>query len=171
MPGDDEDGEGAEVHWVSGPEPPPPELLCPAWLLVGSRLRVRGRVRVCGRNAWDVVVTWRPGTRDTVTGAPSDRVEAVVDAEVGIVQRLTFYLGGKPVRRYELRDIAASDEEFRADLPPGLTVTRNTSPPGDFSDGGLAVASAIGRLAAAGAGRAARNLLHRFQGRQPEDGG
>jgi len=47
LPGDDEDHVDGRVHWVSGPEPPLPELLCPAWLLVGSRLQVRGRVRAC----------------------------------------------------------------------------------------------------------------------------
>jgi hypothetical protein len=103
---------------------------------------------------------------------------AVVDAERGIVRRLTFYIGGKPVQRCELRDITASDEEFRADLPPGLTVTEETGPPGGFRDGRpapppnlpLAIATAIGRQAAAEAGKAARNLLNHFQGRQPEDG-
>jgi len=103
---------------------------------------------------------------------------AVVDAEFGILRHLTFYIGGKPVRRYELRGITASDEEFRADLPPGLAVTDETSPRGDFRDGWpapppnlpLAIATAIGRQAAAEAGKAARNLLNHFQGRQPEDG-
>lgn len=88
MPGDDEDDVDGQVHWVSGPEPPLPELLCPAWLLTGSRLQVRGRVRACGRDAWDVLVTRRPGTRGAVTGELSGRFEAVVDAELGIVLRL-----------------------------------------------------------------------------------
>jgi hypothetical protein len=60
---------------------------------------------------------------------------AVVDAELGIVRRLTFYIGGNPVQRHELRDITASDEEFRADLPPGLTVPEETGPPGGVGDG------------------------------------
>jgi hypothetical protein len=68
--------------------------------------------------------------------------------------------GGKPVRRYELRGITVSDEEFRVDLPPGLTVTEETSPRGDFRDGRptpppnlpLAIATVIGRQAAAEAG-------------------
>ena len=103
---------------------------------------------------------------------------AVVDAEFGIVRRLTFYIGGKPVQRYELRGITASDEEFRADLPPGLTITEETGPRDDFRDGRpppppnlpLALATAIGRQAAADAGKVARNLLNHFRGRQPEDG-
>ena len=102
---------------------------------------------------------------------------AVVDAEFGIVRRLTFYIGGKPVQRYELRGITASDEEFRADLPPGLTITEETGPRDDFRDGRppppnlpLAIATAIGRQAAVEAGKAARNLLNHFRGREPEDG-
>src|SRR5258707_1317505 len=57
---DDVDG---SVHWISGPEPPIRELLCPAWLLESSRLEVRGPVRACGRDALDVVVTRRPSVR------------------------------------------------------------------------------------------------------------
>jgi hypothetical protein len=33
---------GGDVHWVSGPEPPLPELLCPAWLLISLTGRTRG---------------------------------------------------------------------------------------------------------------------------------
>jgi hypothetical protein len=36
---DDDDPDGS-VHWISGPEPPLPRLLCPAWLL-GPRMRAR----------------------------------------------------------------------------------------------------------------------------------
>src|SRR5215469_214920 len=76
---DDEDDEG-EVHWVSGPEPPVRRLLCPAWLLESSRLEVRGRVRVCGREALDVVAAARPDQHGAA--------EAAVDAELGILLRL-----------------------------------------------------------------------------------
>jgi hypothetical protein len=102
---------------------------------------------------------------------------AVIDAELGIIQRLTYYIGGKPVHRSELRDITASDEEFRTDLPPGLTVTEETSRFGDSRNGPpapvsipLAIATAIGRQAATEAGKAARNLLNRLEGHQPQDG-
>ena len=37
-------GEDPDVHWVEGPQPPLPMLLCPAWLLRSSRLEVRGHV-------------------------------------------------------------------------------------------------------------------------------
>jgi hypothetical protein len=55
---------------------------------------------------------------------------AVVDAELGILLSLTSYLGGQPVRRYELRDIAgpASPGDFRVHLPSGLRVEQETDP-------------------------------------------
>jgi hypothetical protein len=37
---------------------------------------------------------------------------AAVDAELGILLSLTSYLDGKPVRRYELRDISGGDGDF-----------------------------------------------------------
>ena len=55
---------------------------------------------------------------------------AVVDAELGILLSLTSYLGGQPVRRYELRDIAraASPGDFCVHLPAGLRVEQETDP-------------------------------------------
>jgi hypothetical protein len=83
----------------------------------------------------------------------------------------------KPVQRFELRGISAADQEFRADIPPGLPVTEETSPFSDLRPSrvspppGLpvAIATAIGRQAAKEAGKAARNLLNRLQARQPDD--
>ncbi len=69
LPGEDVDDEDGSVHWISGPEPPIRELLCPAWLLESSRLEVRGRVRACGRDALDVVVTRRPSVRGNTLSA------------------------------------------------------------------------------------------------------
>lgn len=170
MPGDDEDDVAGEVHWVSGPEPPLPELLCPAWLLVGSRLQVRGRVRACGRDAWDVLVTRRPGTGRAVTGRLPGRVEAVVDAELGIVLRL-------------VRDAEAPDPEVtelvRLDLGVVTDPASFAPPPGSrlgeslgeaFGGGGSA-----GRAARMVAGMAAGGLgawiRHSQSGRPPAAGG
>ena len=77
---DDDEDEDGERHWISGPEPPVRRLLCPAWLLESSRLEVRGRVRVCGREALDVVASARPDRHRSA--------EAAVDAELGILLRL-----------------------------------------------------------------------------------
>jgi hypothetical protein len=85
---DDADSDG-EVHWISGPEPPLRDLLCPAWLLTGSRLEVRGRVRACGRDALDIVVTARPSFHHRfASDLRHGPVEAVVDAELGILLRV-----------------------------------------------------------------------------------
>jgi hypothetical protein len=55
---------------------------------------------------------------------------AVVDAELGILLSLTSYLGGRPVRRYELRNVAGpvSPGDFRVHLPPGLRLEQETDP-------------------------------------------
>lgn len=55
---------------------------------------------------------------------------AVVDAELGILLRLTSYLGGKPVQRDELRDITTTAGDFRVDIPPDLPVSEETGPTG-----------------------------------------
>lgn len=64
---DVQDGDG-EVHWVSGPEPPLPDLLCPAWLLISSHLELRRPARAgATRSGWR-----RPGARGaTATGSGS----------------------------------------------------------------------------------------------------
>jgi hypothetical protein len=137
-----------------------------------------GQAYALARDVRPVVVRVELAAYDVLSTMMFPAAVAVVDAELGIVQRLTFYIGGKPVQRYELRDITASDQEFRADLPPGLTVTEETGPLGGLGAGRLtpppnlplAIATAIGRHAAAEAGKAARNLLNHLQGRQPEDG-
>ena len=126
LPALDEDRGG---HWISGPEPPLPMLLCPAWLLRSSRLEVLGHVIACGRDALHVVATERPGIGQPVTPVRAGRTEALVDAELGILLSLTSYLGGQPVRRYELRDISgpASPGDFRVHLPPALRVEQELS--------------------------------------------
>src|SRR5258706_11648515 len=63
LPGEDVDEVEGSVHWVSGPEPPIRELLCPAWLLESSRLEMQGRVRAGRLVAPDVVGATRPGPR------------------------------------------------------------------------------------------------------------
>lgn len=81
---------GGLVHWVGGLEPPLPRLLCPAWLLEGSVLQAQGRVRWCGREAFDVAVTMRPGHRRGRASAdgPPLRLRVLVDAELGILLRI-----------------------------------------------------------------------------------
>ena len=114
--------------------PPFPELFCPSELLSGLTLEMPGPVMACGRNALVVVATPRadighvPGLRSVLF----DRLEMIVDAELGIVLRQTWYNGDTQVMRSEFRDVAplpADGNEFLLDVPPGIRV--------DHSDGGL----------------------------------
>ncbi len=85
-------GEDRDVHWVEGPQPPLPMLLCPAWLLRSSRLEVRGHVTACDRDALHVVATERPSFVDPIrlNRLRPGRTEALVDAELGILLRVAW---------------------------------------------------------------------------------
>ena len=51
--------------------------------------------------------------------------EGVVDAELGVLLRLTCYVDGKPATRTELRDVGPGPVEpgvFRLSAPPGVRV-------------------------------------------------
>src|SRR6266567_4047339 len=107
---DDDEDEDGERHWISGPEPPVRRLLCPAWLLESSRLEVRGRVRVCGREALDVVASARPDRHRSA--------EAAVDAELGILLRLAERGSGDEPDVLEMvtADFDARSEEHTSEL-------------------------------------------------------
>ncbi len=120
---DDDDADGS-VHWVSGPEAPLPELLCPARLLEDSVLKVQGRVRACGRDAFDVAI-WRPGRRGQPAGAgeASEPVRVWADAELGILLRIAEPGdGGLP----EVTELVS------ADFDPVIDPARFAPPPGSL---------------------------------------
>lgn len=121
---DDDDPDGS-VHWISGPEVPLAELLCPAWLLEDSALEVLGHARACGRDALDVAVTRprRPGAGETSTP-----VRALVDAELGIVLRLAEPGDGAELDVTEL---------VSADFDPVIDPARFAPPPGSRVAEGL----------------------------------
>ncbi len=48
---------------------------------------------------------------------------AVIDAGLGIIVRLSYYLGSTPVWRHGLRDLSTTAGDFGVDIPAGLTVT------------------------------------------------
>jgi hypothetical protein len=152
LPRDDEDGTYGAVQWPSRPEPPLPELLCPGWLLAGSRLEVRGRTRVCDRDGWEVVLTRRAGSGRRVTGMLGRRTEAVVDAELGIVLRLVRQAGGP---QQEVTELVSLDVDPVTDpqlfAPPAGS--RDGEPSGEGPGGGPGRAAAtIAGLAAGGLG-------------------
>jgi hypothetical protein len=116
---------GEAGHLIGGAEPPLRVLMCPAWLLRSSRLEVRGRVRACGREGLDVVVTARESPRD-VTGAARFRIgrtEAVVDAELGILLR---------VSRADGRGAPEVTELVGLDVNPVIDAAQFTPPPGSL---------------------------------------
>jgi len=116
---------------TAGPAQPLPsdlaDLADASWLLecrlsdgalVMARDRPAYRINVARGDApWSLSMMFSPAT-------------AVVDAELGIVLSLTSYLGGRPVRRYELRDITggAGASDFRVRIPPGLRTEEETDP-------------------------------------------
>lgn len=138
---DPEDGEdaGGDVHWVSGPEPPLPELLCPAWLLISSRLEVRGDARACGRDAFRVEVTRRAGLnrRNVSSQFRADHAEVTVDAELGILLRVAWLDDGAEPEVTELTSL---------DLDPVIDPALFMPPPGS-----LIAESVPGALGAGGA--------------------
>jgi hypothetical protein len=74
----------------------------------------------------------RRGYRISIAGGVSPSrflvffpAEAVVDAELGVLLRLTSYVDGKPATRAELRDVIPGPVEpgvFRLAAPPGVRV-------------------------------------------------
>jgi len=157
-----------------GPASPPPsdiaDLADASWLLA-CRLSGGAAVIADGRPAYRINVA--RGDAEWSLSLMFSTAVAVVDAELGIVLRLTSYMGGRPVRRYELRDITAGTGDFRVDIPPGLPTVEETSPFGDIRDGGppqqinipLKVASVVARQVATEATKAARNFLRRMNAR------
>jgi hypothetical protein len=120
-----EDDEWSVVA-ADGPEPPPmASLLQPSWLLAGFTLATGGPLTVSGRDALRVTATPRPGW----WGAPAagrrrvDRVEIIVDAELGILLRHEEILDGSPLRVTELTDVRIDPD------PPGDDAW---SPPGGW---------------------------------------
>jgi hypothetical protein len=157
-----------------GPAGPAPgdvaDLADASWLL---------ECRMCGGEL--VSVSERPAYRVNIARgdaawSPSllwcSAAVAVIDAELGILLRLTTYAGGKPARRYELRDVTAEAGKFRADLPAGLPTVEEEDPVRRFREGHpppislvQGAASAVGRQVATEASKAARNILRRFDRR------
>ena len=121
---DIQDGDG-EVHWVSGPEPPLPDLLCPAWLLISSHLELRGPARACGRDAFRVEATRRKGLDGHRVPAQfrAGQAEVLVDAELGILLRVAWLADGAELEVTELVSL---------DLDPVIDPALFAPPPGSL---------------------------------------
>jgi hypothetical protein len=113
--------EGRLVEMAGGPRPPLATLLRPSWLLNGYTLEIGGSATTLGREGLRVVATPRRSIRDAVArwGRPVDRVEVIVDAELGILLRHEEIFDGKPLSLTELVSVsfnpveAADDAQFQ----------------------------------------------------------
>jgi hypothetical protein len=124
-----------ERRWVvypgrveAGPVRPPSDeiadLVDASWLL-GCGLSGGAEVVAGGRPGYRVAVEGRRRAHSSLGGLMEFffPAVAVVDAETGGLLRLTLYKGGKPVVRFELRDIAADESfDFGFTPPDGLPV-------------------------------------------------
>jgi outer membrane lipoprotein-sorting protein len=111
--------------------PPGDELLCPAWLPASFELELTGQTSIGERQALRIAATRRPGPRGESPGfrrwRPGDdlidRVDAIIDAELGILLSCEWLSGGQVLRRSELTGItlnpalAADPGQFAR--PPG----------------------------------------------------
>ncbi len=140
------------------------DLADASWLLE-CRLSGGEHIIAGGRPAYRINVT--RGDAEWSLPLMFPAVVAVVDAELGIVLRLTSYLGGKPVRRDELRDLTVAAGDFAVNIPPGLPVSEEIRPYGQSGSSHpasvtLQVASILARQAATGTAKAVRGILRRI---------
>jgi outer membrane lipoprotein-sorting protein len=160
---------------VNGAYPPVPELFCPSCLLGGYTLEMLGPVTASGRDAIAVAATPRRDVLGSGSAERSyDRIEVVVDAELGILLRRIETSGGELVTLTELTDVTMNPPEAadpaRFAPPPG---SHRGETPGEIrretlSGPGWAAAD----LAAGGLGALIRHapylLGHGAAGQQPE---
>ncbi len=145
------------VEAANGPEPPPAaRLLRPSWLLTGFTLEPGGPASVSGRDALRVVATPRLRDRSVTGRRPLDRVEAVVDAELGILLRCEEILGGRPLRVTELAFIRVDPARVVYNVPfqppGGWDSVDDSGPPSTPNGPGWEVAKLTAGLAAGGLG-------------------
>jgi hypothetical protein len=155
---------------TAGPAEPAPGnlgyLTDPSWLL---ECRLSGGEQVMAGDRPALRINIARGEAQWSVPLMFPAAVAVVDAGLGVLLRLTSYLGGTPVQRDELRDITLEPGGFRADIPsdlPGSDEDRPSEPAGHYSVNiPLTVARAVAQQAATGAAQAARNILRRFDTR------
>jgi hypothetical protein len=101
--------------------PPYPDLLCPARLLNGFTLDLRGEVATAagpGRRAFAVVATPVPGARADLVTRP-ERIEVIADAESGILLRSEETFEGRTLRVTELADVTFGVPGSAFTMPDG----------------------------------------------------
>jgi hypothetical protein len=107
------------------------DLVHSSWLLEW-RLADGGAEIVDGRPGYRVRVTRVKGVSLQRQVLIYDAAVAVIDAELGVVTRLTSYAAGIPMARWELRGIrvpaSTSAADFEVQTPPGARVEQETGP-------------------------------------------
>ncbi len=129
-------------------EPPPraiAQVIDPAWLLHPDvRVLAVDDAAGSGRAALRVVAAADPAVSrpGRLSGSPmlADRVEALIDAELGIVLRQVRHCEGHPLLRAELSEVTAEVDPaaFRIEPPPGTPVITG----GLLAEAGLSQAGA-----------------------------
>ena len=111
------DDRGWMAELSGDPRPPLRTLLRPSWLLTGFTLEILGPVTACGREALRVSATPRRSTRDGAARwhQPLDRVDVIVDAELGILLRHEEIFEGKPLKLTEVVDVSFNPAEASDD--------------------------------------------------------
>jgi hypothetical protein len=101
-------------------------LADPAWLLGVYQLWAGGETDVGGRRGLLVVGRRTDDDHGPLgaelfwKGGAADQVEAVVDAELAVLLRLTGFIDRQPFVSYEMREVAAGVADAHAfDVPPG----------------------------------------------------
>jgi outer membrane lipoprotein-sorting protein len=170
------DGQRGWTWWPSGrSEPSPAEvglddgrpvavLFCPQDLLDGNVLEILGPVTACGRTAIAIAATPRAGDRR------HDHVEAVVDAELGILLRREERFRGRLLAVTELTDVTvnppAAPDPAGFTAPPG---SRFRAAPGELSAPDEATRHPVMDLALDGLGALVKHAP-RFPGRDADSG-
>ena len=160
-------GDGTALP-VRVPGPPFRGLLRPRWLLACYDLSITAITEVAGRPVH--VVTATPRALTTRTGPGDyhllDRVEVLVDAELGILVRSELILDGRTLELTELHDVvidppqAADQGMFR--LPPGMPREEHDGPWAFVPEGwGWQAAATVAGAAASAMGFVVRHAPHR----------
>jgi hypothetical protein len=117
------EGDGWNVEADDGPEPPLPPMLRPSWLLTGYTLEAGEPVTVGEREAVRVVAFPRPSvwSQGPAGARPLDRVEMIVDLELGILLRHEEILDGRTLSVTELTGVRLDPDPVDNDrfAPPG----------------------------------------------------
>lgn len=176
-----------ESHWTisagparrrpaGGPDHAFGGLLSPRWLLTSYDLQVTGRTDVSGRLAYQVAASPRAVTPKFSVGEYHllDRVDVLVDAELGIILRSEQVFAGQTLELTQMHDLVI-DPPLAADpamfaRPAGLTAEDDEGV-GTFEPQGRGwqAATAAAGPAASVMGFAARHAPRRAPHRTPGD--